>query len=377
MRLILQRLTFPILSLVLLILGSGLFNTFVSIRLEQLGTNTKMIGLITSVFYGGILAGSIRSPLWLSRLGYLRFLVALCAANSVLILLHALWINPLYWAFLRFLNGVLMGSIFVVIESWFLLIGSASMRSRVLSAYLFIFYIALSAGQQLLNAADLATLIPYCLASALSSLSILPIVIAAIETPASCPSPPISFLKIFSSSPSSYTGGVISGMLLASIYGLGPVYGQNSGLSISEIATLMSVIVMGGVSLQWPLGKWADVFNRKAVLAIACFAAALLSSLVAFIDLSWPLKLVLLWLFGGFSFVLYPLSMATACEGVAEEQVVAATGGFVLSYGIGAIAGPLLAPHFMHWFGYSGLFYFQAFICLGLGLITLLTLRKI
>jgi hypothetical protein len=60
--------------------------------------------------------------------------------------------------------------------------------------------------------------------------------------------------------------------------------------------------------------------------------------------------------------------MAYTCEKAAETQIVAVTGGFVLSYGIGAIAGPIAAPLAMGVLGTSGLFYFLAAISLALGL---------
>lgn len=81
---------------------------------------------------------------------------------------------------------------------------------------------------------------------------------------------------------------------------------------------------------------------------------------------------MLFWLFGGFSFVLYPLSLAFASEKVANHQIVAVAGGLNLVYGIGAVVGPLLAPLFMVWLGSCGLFYFIAMICLALGLVGLL-----
>ena len=78
-----------------------------------------------------------------------------------------------------------------------------------------------------------------------------------------------------------------------------------------------------------------------------------------------PRKLV----FGGFAFTLYPLSMAYTCEKAKENQLVSVTGGFVLAYGIGAIAGPLLAPLAMDFFGVVGLFYFLGAISLALGVV--------
>jgi MFS family permease len=367
---IFKTLTYPLASLVFLILGSGLFTTFIAVRLDLAGSSSAMIGLIASAFYAGILAGSFCSPAWVARLGHLRAMVALCSANSAIILLHALWINPLYWALLRFLSGMAMGALFVIFESLFILLSNSSTRSQTLSLYLFVFYTSLSLGQLLLKIADPSSLLPYCIAGLLSSMAILPIAIFSLPIPSYEFDKRYSLREIFSISPRGFMGGAASGVVLASIYGLGPVYGQSMGLSITDIATLMSVIIFGGLSLQWPMGKWADLFSRRKVLAFACFAAALCSSLIGTFDwVSWPMKLSLLWLFGGFSFVLYPLSMAFACETIQEGKIVAATGGFVLAYGMGAIAGPLIAPLFMNWIGSGGLFYFLASTCFAMGLI--------
>ena len=63
--------------------------------------------------------------------------------------------------------------------------------------------------------------------------------------------------------------------------------------------------------------------------------------------------------------------MAFACQKLQEDQIIAATGCFVVSYGIGAIMGPLAAPLAMNALGAPGLFYFLAAITLFLGLLGL------
>ena len=364
-------------SLILIILGNGLFSTFISVRLDIAEASPETIGFIASAFYAGILVSSLRTPSWIARIGHLRLLFALCAANSAIILSQAVWVNPIFWACMRFLGGLAMGGLFVVIESWFLLLSSPTTRGQSLSIYLLVFYTALSLGQLLINVADPHSLIPYCLASFFSTAAILPLAICSFEVPAHENTARFSFIELFRTSPKGFLGGIVSGMLLASIYGLGPVYGQAVGLTIPQIGTLMAIIIFGGLSFQWPIGKWADLSNRRLVLVFACFAAALFSALIAILDRpSWPLLLSLLWLFGGFSFVLYPLSMAFTCEKIDKTQIVPATGGFVLSYGIGAIAGPLIAPLFMALMGSSGLFYFNASICAMMGLVGSIRLGK-
>ncbi len=368
MALLIRSLIPPLLSLTLLIFGSGLFSTFVSIRLEMSGFDVEVIGLVTSALYIGILIGSLKASRWISLLGHVRSFVLFAGTSAALVLLQAVWIDPWYWAALRLIGGICMAGIFVVIESWLLILASPSLRGAILSIYLAVFYAALSAGQLLINIADPSGLSPFFITAGLSALSIIPITSKKIETPKLCDAPAMKLNHFFKLSPLGFMGGIISGMLLAVIYGLLPVYATEIGLSVSQIGTLMAIVIFGGLSLQWPIGRWADKGNRKFVLNLASFLSALLALSIALQHPIHPIALnLIIWLFGGFSFTLYPLSMAYVCEKIQDDQIVPATGGFVLSYSLGAIAGPLCAAISMDHLGSAGLFYFLSLITLALG----------
>jgi MFS family permease len=288
------------------------------------------------------------------------------------ILAMGFWFHPLYWILVRFLAGVGVGALFVAIESWFLLASAPSMRSQALSVYLIVLYGALSFGQLLIGIVNLKGCFPFLLGAGLCTLALLPIVFVKTSPPLPQHPAPYTLLQSFRSSPRGFFGGVVSGIVLACVYGLGPAFGQQIGLAAADTGTFMAALIFGGLSLQWPLGKWADCSSRKRVLLFASLCSALFSLLIAlFASASWPLLLALAWLFGGAAYVIYPLSMAFTCEALEECQIVAATGGFVLSYGIGAVAGPLAAPPFMAWLGPQGLFYFIAAVCLLLALISI------
>lgn len=360
---IIRSLIPPLLSLLLLIFGSGLFSTFVSIRLEMSGFDVEVIGIVTSALYVGILIGSLKVGRWISSLGHVRSFALFAGISTLLVLLQALWVDPWYWAFLRFLGGICMAGIFVVIESWLLILATPVLRGAILSIYLAVFYAALSAGQLLINISDPNTLSPFLITAGLSALSILPISSKQIQSPKISETAPMKLNHFFKLSPLGFIGGVVSGMLLAAIYGLLPVYAAEIGLPLSQIGTLMAIIIFGGLSLQWPIGRWADKGNRKFVLNLASFLSALTALSIALQHPIHPLSLNLLaWLFGALSFTLYPLSMAYVCEKIQNDQIVPATGGFVLSYGLGAIAGPLCAAFSMDHLGSPGLFYFLSLI---------------
>ena len=363
----------PLLSLALLILASGLFNTFVSIRLELDGYSPEVIGIVISALYLGILVGSLRIDQLISKQGHARSFVIFAVLITFVILLQAIWVNPWFWSFLRFIGGICTAGIFIVIESWLLIQSPSNMRGKILSVYLAVFYGALSLGQFLINLSDPKGIYPFFITAFLSALSILPVTLMKLPQPKPVSEPvQLNLFQLFRISPLGFMGGIISGMLLAVIYGLAPIYARENGMTISEVGTFMAILIFGGLSLQWPIGHWADKGNRRRVLNIASLLTALFGLAIAQMEQLSPLLLFpLAWCFGGFSFTLYPLSMAYTCEKVQENQIIAATGGFVLSYGMGAIAGPLMAPIAMSFLGSAGLFYFLAVIALILALIGL------
>lgn len=360
----------PLLSLVILFLGCGLFNTFVSVRLELEGVPVEMIGVVTSALYVGILLGSLKIDRLIARIGHVRAYLLFAILSAIIPLFQSLWIDAWFWAALRLIGGICLAGFFIVIESWLLILAPPALRGAVLSIYLAVLYGALSAGQFLINLADPFGPYPFYIAAALTALSMLPILIGNVQAPKlEASETPIEFLRFFKLSPLGFLGGVISGMLLATVYGLLPVYASEVGMTVSEIGTLMAILICGGLSLQWPMARLADKGKRRLVLNAASFLSALFGLVIAVQSPIHPVSLLILaWFFGAFSFTIYPLSMAYVCEKIEESQIVSATGGFVLSYGIGAIAGPLAAPLFMEWFGSSGLFYFLALITLSLGL---------
>lgn len=369
---LLRSLSGPLLSLVFMMMASGLFNTFVSVRLEMEGYIPEVIGVVTSSLYLGLLIGSFWIDRWISKVGHIRSFVVFTSFLALMVIGQSFWINPWYWSLLRLAGGVCMAGVFIVLESWLLMQSAPNMRGAILSIYLAVLYAALSCGQFLIDLSDPKGLYPFSITALLLIISILPVSIRKISEPKITETARLSLVQLYKISPLGFIGGVVSGMLLAVVYGLGPVYAKEIGMSVSEVGTFMAVLIFGGFSLQWPLGRWADKTDRRRVLNVVSFATAFLGIAIGMLhEVPAIVLFIFAWLFGGFSFTIYPISMAYACERVKEGQIVAATGGFVLSYGFGAIAGPLLAPISMGFFGVGGLFYFLAAISLFLGLIGL------
>lgn len=354
-----RSLTVPFFSMVLLILASGLCNTYTSLKLEIDNFSPETIGYVVSALYIGVFLGSLWIDKWISKFGLVRSYIACIAAITLLILIQSIWVEPMFWSILRLLIGVFTAGIFIIIESWLLVQATSQQRGAILSLYLALYYGAQSSGQLLINVADPATVTPLLIVAFISSLSALPLIIHSPTVPKIENPTRLKTSQLLKISPFGLAGVLISGILLAAVYGLVPVYAKEMGLSVSEIGNLMAILIFGGLCFQWPLGRLADLKDRRKVL----LGVSLLTVIFSFIitqNTSVDLLFLLIFLFGGFSFTIYPLSMAYACEKVNDSEIISATSGFVLFYGVGAIVGPLLAPVAMTYLGHNGLFYFLA-----------------
>src|SRR3990167_5314849 len=357
-----KALALPLFSFLCMAMGSGLLNTCTSLRLEYEGFTPETIGVVSSFLYVGVLIGSLRIDRWIMKVGHLQALTLFTLAQGGLVALQGLFVEPIYWSILRLFGGIITAGVWIAIESWLLIQAPFALRGAAVSLYLTLTYIALSLGQFFTHFTDPKTYSPFLITSLLLFLGFISLKGCRVLNPKMEKRERMSLTALYKISPFGFFGGIIAGMVLAAIYSLMPIYGQSIGLEISEIGTLMGTIIFGGLVFQWPIGKLADQGRRRLLLRFASLLCGILGCLLAISPPSLLILLPLGWCFGGFAFVLYPLSITYACEQVPSEQIVAATGGFIFSYGIGSIAGPLLAPLAITWLGSAGLFYFLASI---------------
>lgn len=331
--------------------------TLLAVRLAHMGVSSVMIGAMSAAFYGGLVLGSFKIEPFIARVGYIRAYAAFASVLAVVSIMHGLWINAWAWLALRLIAGYSIAGLFVVIESWLLAGSTIQTRGQVLALYMTALYAGQAAGQLLLNISDINTLVPFCLITMLCSLSVIPLAMTYIKSPALSEPSVLNFIKLYRISPTGVIGSFASGLVLGAIYGLLPLAMSQLGYTVKDISWLMGLTIFGGTILQYPIGHVSDKLDRRKVLMVIYWLTLLAS--LGLLLIGGHLKVIfaiLTFALGGFAFVLYPLAISHACDYLTAKDIVAATGGLLLAYGIGATAGPLLAPLFMHIIGPRGLF---------------------
>ena len=354
--------TLPVRSLLaaifVMMAGSGLMSTLIGLRLERAGSGTILIGLVATAYFAGLATGALRAGEIVRRVGHIRAFAAAVALFSASTLTYALVQHPLLWGALRFIDGMCVAAVFICLESWLNDRAEPDTRGTILGAYMVALYSGQALGQLLLQA-EATPATPFQIASLLITLAIIPICLTRSAAPVLAETAPLSIGRLYSASPLGVAGAAITGLMLGAFYGLAAIYARRIGLSLGDTATFVMTVILGGVALQWPLGRLSDRYDRRRVI-IGCFAATLaVCAMLALQPQGVPL-FVLGAAFGGLSFALYPLCVAHANDRLLAAERVTASGQLVLLYSVGAAFGPIGAAGAMTAAGTGGLFLFIA-----------------
>ena len=98
----------------------------------------------------------------------------------------------------------------------------------------------------------------------------------------------------------------------------------------------MSSGLIGGLLMQWPLGKTSDLFDRRTVFILLTFLLAVVAlAMVPLVKTGFNALIVGIVIYGGINFALYPLALAHTNDYLSAEQVVPAAAGMILAYSWG------------------------------------------
>ena len=364
-------------GIALMMLGNGLQGTLLGVRATLEDFQTAVTGIMMSGYFAGFFLGSTIVPRLLGQVGHVRIFSALSALASSAILLHAVLVDPAFWTVMRVVTGFCYAGMYIVAESWLNERADNANRGQVLSAYMIVLQGSMAGGQLLLGAGDPSGLMLFILVSVLVSLAVVPMLISTGPMPRFERIERLSIRRVVRSSPLAAVGTFLSGMALATVVSIGPVYALSVGLSVGEVALFMGMVNIGVIVLQYPIGRLSDLFDRRQVLAAVAFAAAGAASAGALYgggDL-W-LILVIAAVFGGLAVPIYALCNAHLNDHLDTRHMVSGSATLLLINGAGSVIGPSIAAAAMTGFGPSAFFWVIALLHVAIGTFALYRMTR-
>lgn len=334
-------------GLALVMVGNGLNGTLLGVRAGLEGFGLAVTGVVMASYYAGFLLGSMYAVRALTTVGHIRVFAALASTASSAVLIHSVLVTPAAWVAMRFIFGLCMAGLYVVVESWLNDLSTNATRGRTLGLYMVVSLGGLSVGQLLFNVADAGGYGLFILASVLVSMSLVPVTLSATSSPPLHVPAAMSLRELVAVVPTGVIGSFWVGASHGTLLGTGAVYAAAAGLDTGEIALFMTAPLIGALACQYPVGLLADRFPRRAVMLVVSAAAAAAAVALYAAEPGSVASLGLMFVLGGVSMPLYSVVLAYANDWVAPDRAVAVSSALIRTNGAGSVLGPVVAAALM------------------------------
>ncbi|MCA0928733.1 MFS transporter [Ruegeria profundi] len=349
------------LSVILLQLSTGGVGPLDAISGLTLEFTTGQIGLLGSAHFIGFFVGCWWAPRLMGNVGHSRAFAVCTALGAMGLLGHTLTDNPYIWAALRIASGTCVAGCYTVIEAWLNAKVTNETRGRAMGTYRFVDMGASLCAQLIIAVLPPASYVSYNLLAILCCAALLPLTLTKANQPETPDAPRLRPKLAWRSSPLAVAGVIVAALSSASFRMVGPVYGQEVGLNVDQIAFFLASFVLGGALAQYPLGWLADKYDRRWVLIWLSVAAVLSCGVtMAASDTGTVGVMLAAVVFGLTTFPIFSVSSAHANDFATTEERVELSAALMFWYALGAIASPYVSSTLIQQYGPGALFAFVA-----------------
>ncbi len=320
----------------------GLTVPLIAIVLDGQGHSSVAIGLHASTQFLGIMLTSPITPRLLLAVGTSRLMVLSMAVMTLILCSFPFFTGFIPWLLLRLLLGGIEGVIFISAETWINQVAPTARRGRAIGVYGTLLAGGIAAGPLLLELTGVEGVLPFLTGAVFTIISLLILLLALNVVPRIHKTSRRSPWEIAKTVPIAVTSAMLFGFLDAAAFGLLPIYGLALNFSPVEAARLVTVLVLGGMAFQYPLGWLADHIDRHSLLVVCAVVGA-------FAMLLTPLTLDLSIAFYGLIFItggmiggFWTIPLIIFGEKFKGSELASVSSTAAVFYGMGSVVGPSL-----------------------------------
>lgn len=321
-------------------LAYALLTAVMALRLERDGISPWLIGVNTAVFPLAILMTGQMIPGVVRRINPAILILAGMALAGAGSILMGYYHSYAAWCLLRFAVGVGVAVLWIIAEAWLHAIVPESSLGRYHAWYAVSLAVGFALGPQLVNLAGIDGLAPFTLTAAIGMTAGFAFFSMRVTAPQMILTPVWALRPLWVKAPVAMGLAFVGGGIETALFGLVPLFTVDIGLTVGGTLSLISAFAIGHILLQPPLALLIDHVSEKTMMIILTLSAAITAISLPFFAgtvLLWPT--VAIW--GGLVYGFYNLGLASLSEKFLPSETIKAHSGFVMSYQIGGMAGPL------------------------------------
>lgn len=356
----------PLFSLLIgisfLLSGNALLGTVLPLRGLHEHFTPIIIGLLGSSYSLGFVVGCLAGPYLILRAGHIRAYSTLVSLAAATTLIHPMMVDPMIWIGARMITGFCLAGLFLIIESWLNDSATNENRGLIMSGYIVVNFLMTTAGQLMVLLAPIQNFELFAAAAILVSLAVVPVALTTSAQPAPIAIVQFRPMRLFRMAPVGLAGTFMIGVANGAFWSLVTVFAIGRGLTTDGAAIFLSIAVVGGALMQWPIGRLSDTYDRRLVLAAVMVLSALASLATMALPLTGAGLFIMAFVLGMVVLTSYSVAAAHAYDRAEKSAYVEMATGVLLANGVGAVIGPLIASVAMERWGDGSLFVFMAII---------------
>ena len=266
---------------------------------------------------------------------------------------------------------------FVITQSWINHAASNDWRGKAMSFFYMTYVIGLGFGALLLGQLPEATNIAPVVAIIFCAIAILPVSLTRLPIPPAPASVKVDLRLAWRNSPVALIGILASGALSTSVQSFTPVYAAVNGVSQETIATLMFVMALGLLFVQYPLGALSDRVDRRYVLILTCAIIAMAGFFALGVSFSSFIVLLIVFsVLAGSSEAIYSIASAHANDRADPSYFVPLASTLLIAWSISATIVPLGISALTPVLGPKTFLFTAILVAVSYAVFTLLRLKK-
>lgn len=345
------------LSVIFLQLSSGGVGPLDALSGLTLGFTTSQIGLLGSAHFLGFFLGCWWSPRLMGNVGHSRAFAAFTAAGSIGLLAHMLVVDPYAWALMRIASGMCIAGCYTVVEAWLQAKVTNETRGRTMGVYRVVDMSGSLVAQLMIGVLSPANYVSYNILAILCCAALLPLTLTKLKQPETPSAPRLRPMLVVRRSPLAAAAVIVAAVSAASFRMVGPIYGQEVGLNVGQIAWFLASFVLGGALAQYPVGWLADKYDRRWVLIWLSVAAVAVSAItISAQSFGTTAVMSSAFLFGLTTFPIYSVAAAHAHDFADNSERVELSAALMFVFALGAIGAPYLSSQLISWYGPHAMF---------------------
>ncbi|CAN7252317.1 MFS transporter [Rhizobium sp. LjRoot258] len=319
----------------------GLGLPLLSIILEKRGIPSTLIGLNTAMAGVAAMAAAPITTKLAHKYGVAPTMIwaVVISAISALGFYYAqdFWM----WFPLRFAFHGATTTLFILSEFWINAASPPSKRGFVLGIYATVLSFGFAGGPLLFSILGSDGILPFAVGAGAVLLAAIPIYIARYESPVLEEKPELHFMRYVFLVPTATAAVFIFGAVEAGGLALFPIYAVRASFTESQAALLLTVMGIGNVIFQIPVGLLSDrMKDKRPLLAAMAFMGLIGSLMLPVLVHSWILMATVLLFWGGCVAGLYTVGLSHLGSRLTGSDLAAANAAFVFCYAVGTVAGP-------------------------------------